>query len=99
MNMWHLTLKVHDSGTIQVTGLSAGIPPGEIEVRGSDDGNRATLVVRQRDPRGRFIASASHTRDRAEEALEEAEHVAEAVEAAGGLAEIGVAVTGEVPQA
>lgn len=99
MNMWHLTLKVHDSGTIQVTKLSEGIPPGEIEVRGSDDGNRATLVVRQRDPRGRFVASASHTRDRAEEALEQAEQVAQVAEAAGGEAAIGVTVAGEVPGA
>lgn len=99
MSTWSLTLKVHDSGLIQVTGFTEDIPPGEIEVSGSDDGNRVTLEARQRDAHGRFVASASHVRDRAGEALHDAEHVAEVVEAAGGEAAISVTVAGEVPGA
>lgn len=97
MNMWAITLKVHDSGLIQVTGFSDGIPAGEIEIRGTDDGNRVTLNARQRDARGRFLVSAHHTRDRAEEALDRAEDIAEAVTEAGGEAAIGVTVDGEIP--
>lgn len=95
MKMWSLTLKVHPGGLIQVTGFSEGIPPGEIEIRGSDDGNRVTLNARQRDAHGRFTVSAHHTRDRAEEALGRPEEVAEVVDEAGGEAAVTVAVTGE----
>lgn len=99
MNMWSLKLKVHDNGLIQVAGFSEGIPPGEIEIRGGDDGNRVTLNARQRDTQGRFVVSAHHTRDRAEEALGHAEEIAEAVTEAGGKAAVGVTVAGEVAEA
>ncbi len=59
-----------------------GIPAGEFEIEGSDDGIRVSVSIRQRDERGRFVVSAHHQRDRAEEALHEAEEVASAVEAA-----------------
>jgi hypothetical protein len=99
VNMWSLKVKVHPGGLIQVTEFSDGIPPGEIELRGADDGTRVTLNARQRDAHGRFVVSAHHTRDRAEEALERAEDIAEAVTEAGGEAALEVGVTGEVPGA
>jgi hypothetical protein len=86
VKMWSITLRVLESGTIEATSVTGGIPPGEIEVRGHDDGNRVTLHVRQRDEDGRFVTSAQHTRDRAEEALEEAEELAQAVAEDGGQA-------------
>jgi hypothetical protein len=98
VQMWSLVLKVRANGSIDLASVSDGIPAGEIEVRGHDDGNRVTLNVRQRDEKGRFVASAQHTRDRAEEALEQAEGLAEAVTGAGGEAVVSVGVTGEIPQ-
>lgn len=95
--MWGITLRVDSNGIAVITSLTDGIPPGEIEIRGSDDGNRATLTARQRDARGRFTVSAHHTRDRAEEALGAAEDLAGAVTGAGGAAAVEVGVTGELP--
>ena len=80
MKMWQLTLKVRDDGGVELTGLSEGVPPGEIEIHGSDDGNRVILEAKQRDEKGRFVISAHHRRDRAEEALHDLEgHAAEAI--------------------
>lgn len=67
--MWMIRLKVREDGGVQVEDVSAGIPAGELEIRGTDDGNRATLEAKQRDARGRFTVCAHHRRDRAEEAL------------------------------
>ena len=64
-----MKLKVREDGGVQVAEVSVGVPAGELEIRGSDDGNRVTLEARQRDPQGRFIVSAHHRRDRAEEAF------------------------------
>lgn len=97
MKMWSMTLKVSPGGGVELTGLSDGIPPGEYEVRGHDDGNRVTLITRQRDTSGRFVISAYHRRDRGEEALEQAEEVAEAVTGTGGEAAVTVSGTGEIP--
>jgi hypothetical protein len=83
VQMWSLVLKVRPNGSIDLASVSDGIPAGEIEVRGHDDGNRVTLNVRQRDERGRFVASAQHTRDRAEEELEKVEELAESYVPAG----------------
>lgn len=55
-----------------------GVPAGEFVIAGEDDGNRVTLSVSQRDAAGRFVASAHHVRDRAEEALVAAEKAVEA---------------------
>lgn len=97
--MWTMRLKVGADGLVTVAGQSDSIPPGEIEVRGTDDGNRAVLTVRQRDERGRFVVSAHHTRDRAEEALDQAEDTADTIAAAGGEAIVTVGVAGEIPAA
>ncbi len=59
-----------------------GTPAGTFVITGDDDGNKVTLSVRQRDRHGRFVISARHVRDRAEEALHDAEAVASVVEAA-----------------
>jgi len=97
VNMWSIKLKARPDGGVQVAEVSYGVPAGEIEIRGSDDGVKAVLDVRQRDPEGRFVISAHHRRDRAEEALRDAEETAEAITGAGGEAEIAVAVAGEIP--
>ena len=76
MNMWSVKLKVLADGGVTITDTSYGIPAGEIEIRGCDDGNRVTLEARQRDPQGRFTVSAHHRRDRAEEALHDLEAAA-----------------------
>lgn len=99
MKMWSVRLHTGDDGLVTVAAQSDGIPPGEIEIRGTDDGNRAVLNARQRDTRGRFIVSAHHVRDRAEEALEQAEELADVVDQAGGTTTIGVTVSGAVPAA
>ena len=95
--MWSIKLAVDHDGCVVPLAISEGIPPGEIEIRGGDDGNRAVLEIRQRDPQGRFVISAHHRRDRAEEALYRAEDTAEAVVAAGGQAAVEVGMTGEMP--
>ena len=74
MKMWNLTLTVSEDGHIHLKGMSDGIPPGEIEITGTDDGNRVVLEARQRDPQGRFVIAAFHRRDRAEETLEQTEN-------------------------
>lgn len=94
MNLWVLHVTVED-GIPRIAGFSPGLPAGSLEVCGNDDGNRAVLEARQRDTRGRFVIGAYHRRDRAEEALEQAETAADAVTAAGGEAVITVAVEGE----
>ena len=102
MNMWSLTLKIHEGGTIQVTEFTQDLPPGEIELRGADDGNRVTLEVRQRDSQGRFVASAQHRRDRAGEAPGQAEAEVEVAKdfAAGGFVTSESSTTaGQVPGA
>jgi hypothetical protein len=76
VNMWQIKLGVVD-GRVIITGTTEDIPPGELEIRGSDDGNRVTLEVKQRDTRGRFVASAHHRRDRAEEMLHDLEAAAD----------------------
>jgi len=96
--MWSIKLKARPDGGVQVAEVSYGVPAGEYEIQGSDDGNRVRLSVSQRDRHGRFVTSAGHVLDRAASALHEAEETAEAVTEAGGEAEIGVAVAGEVPR-
>lgn len=83
--MWTLRLRIRDDGSVDLASISDGIPAGEIEIRGTDDGNRVTLNARQRDARGRFTVSAHHTRDRAEEALHDLEACAD--EAIAAVAE------------
>lgn len=56
--------------------FTGDVPPGEYEIRGHDDGNRAVLTARQRDTRGVLAADACHRRDRAEEAPERTEAAA-----------------------
>lgn len=76
MNMWTIRLKVRPGGRVEVEDVSAGIPAGELEIRGTDDGNRAVLEARQRDQEGRFVVCAHHRRDRAEEAMHDLEAAA-----------------------
>ena len=84
MNMWTVRLKVLPDGGVTVEDVSYHVPPGELVLRGCDDGNRVTLEARQRDPDGRFVVSAHHRRDRAEEALHDLEAAAgEALPVAG----------------
>jgi hypothetical protein len=73
VNTWDLKLTVTEDGTVNISSASPGVPPGEIEVAGLDDGNRISLEARQRDPHGRFVIAAYHNRFRAEEALRDAE--------------------------
>ena len=82
MRMWTIRLKVLPDGGVTVDDVSYGVPAGEIEVRGGDDGNRVALEARQRDPQGRFVVSAHHRRDRAEETLHQAEAMADDLETA-----------------
>jgi len=77
MRMWTIRLKVLPDGGVAVDDVSYGVPAGEIEVRGGDDGNRVALEARQRDPQGRFVVSAHHRRDRAEETLRDLETAAD----------------------
>lgn len=97
MQMWSVKISVGQDGTPHVDSFTSDVPGGEIEVRGYDDGNAAVLTVRQRDHHGRFVTSAYHRRDRAEEALDRAEDLAAAVTDAGGTAAVTVAVAGEIP--
>lgn len=83
MDTWTITLKIRPDGGAEVVNVSYGIPPGELEIRGRDDGNRATIAVRQRDGHGRFVIAAHHTRDRAEEAVHAAEDTLEAMTVPG----------------
>ncbi len=76
-----ITLRVAEDGGVECE-PGYGIPAGEFEISGADDGIRVSVRVRQRDAKGRFVVSASHERDRAEEALHDAEEVASAVETA-----------------
>jgi hypothetical protein len=94
---WSIKLRVRPDHGVETVFTTMGIPAGEIEIQGCDDGNAAVLTVRQRDESGRFVTSAYHRRDRAEEALERAEELAGAVEDTGGEAAVTVTVTGEIP--
>ncbi len=79
-----ITLRVAADGGVECE-PGYGIPAGEFEIEGSDDGIRVSVSVRQRDERGRFVVSAHHVRDRAEEALEAAEKAVEAGADAAGV--------------
>ena len=85
------------NGHVAETDSGGTVPDGTFSISGHDDGNRATLNVQQHDAGGRFVTSASRTLDRAGTALQAAEATAQAVTDAGGTAEIGVTVTGELP--
>ena len=78
---YQIRLRVLEDGGV-ICDPSPGIPPGVFTVEGSDDGNRLSLSVVQRDAAGRFISSAHHVRDRLEETALEAVRTAEAVEIA-----------------
>lgn len=56
--MWHLTLRIREDGGAEITSLSGGVPAGEIDLRGADDGELVLLEARQRDPAGRSVISA-----------------------------------------
>lgn len=95
--MWSVKITTGQDGTPVVDSFTPDVPGGEIEVRGHDNGIAAVLTARQRDQHGRFVTSAYHRRDRAEEALDRAEDLAEAVTGAGGAAAVSVAVAADIP--
>jgi hypothetical protein len=52
MNTWSIKLSVRDDGGVGVEEVTYGIPPGEIVIRGSDDGTISAHHHHRRDRAG-----------------------------------------------